>query len=54
MDQRAGSLRAVVAVGGDVDFTHGVGFGAGWDAWPNGRGVPLLLKTGGFRHGSGS
>src|SRR5579863_7212796 len=29
MDQRAGGLCAVVAVGGDVHFAHGVGFAAG-------------------------
>ncbi len=31
MDERAGGLRAVVAVGGDVDLAHGVGLGAGLD-----------------------
>ena len=31
MDERAGGLRAVVAVGGDVDLAHGVGLGAGRD-----------------------
>src|SRR5436190_1414990 len=41
VDERAGSLRAVVAVGGDVDLTHRVGFGAG----RNGQGG---LR--GFRH----
>ena len=30
VDERAGSLCAVVAVGGDVDLAHGVGLGAGW------------------------
>jgi hypothetical protein len=30
MDERAGGLRTVVAVGGDFDLAHGVGFGAGW------------------------
>ena len=28
VDERAGGLRAVVAVGGDFDLAHGVGFGA--------------------------
>ena len=42
VDERAGGLRAVVAVGGDVDLAHGVGFGAGRDV---GGGF------GGFRHG---
>ena len=41
MDQRAGGLRAVVAVGGDVDLAHGVGLGAGLKV---GSGVN------GFRH----
>ncbi len=27
MDKRAGGLRAVVAVGGDIDLAHGVGLG---------------------------
>jgi hypothetical protein len=29
MDQRAGGLRAIVAVGRDVHLAHGVGFAAG-------------------------
>ena len=29
VDQRTGGLRAVVAVGGDFDLAHAVGFGAG-------------------------
>src|SRR5208282_2738076 len=31
VNERAGGLRAVVAVGGDVDLAHGVGLGAGLD-----------------------
>ena len=29
MDQRTGGLRAIVTVGGDVHFAHGIGFAAG-------------------------
>ena len=39
VDQRAGGLRAVVAVGGDVHLAHGVGFGAGGHVARRLRGV---------------
>ena len=37
VDQRAGSLCAVVAVGGHFHFAHAVGFGAGGDVAGGGR-----------------
>ena len=42
MDERAGGLRAVVAVGGDVDLAHGVGLRAGRD-----RGGSVVSDIGG-------